>query len=165
MENILQLHRSELIAAVGRLSNTQARRHLVPSLTTPISLVKHCAAAERIWFQHILAGRRLEDCTGQAVGGDMSFHVADQETLDQVVAEYVVACATSDDIAARHNLDDTAQHSLVGAVSLRFFILALSPKSRGTPRQAHRETFRLRSHLPIVCLIGVRVNCDHAPSR
>ncbi len=80
----LQLHRSELLVAVDGLSEAQARMHLVPSLTTPIALVKHCAAAERIWFQRTLAGRRVEDCTGQAVGGDGSFHVADHETLAQV---------------------------------------------------------------------------------
>jgi Protein of unknown function (DUF664) len=50
--------------------------------------VKHCAAAERIWFQRTLAGRHPDDCTGHAVGGDASFHVADHQTLNDVVAEY-----------------------------------------------------------------------------
>ncbi|WP_367185712.1 DUF664 domain-containing protein [Mycobacterium sp.] len=45
------LNRTELVRAVEHLSDTQAREKLVPSLTTPISLIKHCAAAERIWFQ------------------------------------------------------------------------------------------------------------------
>ena len=125
LENTLQLHRSELVAAVDGLSDAQARRRLVPSLTTPISLVKHCAAAERIWFQRTLAARRLEDCTGPAVGGDPSFHVANHETLAQVIAEYAAACATSDEIAAAHTLDDTAHHALVGTVSLRFIHLGM----------------------------------------
>lgn len=125
LENTLQLQRSELLAAVNGLTDTQSRLRLVPTLTTPISLVKHCAAAERIWFQRTMAGRHPDDCTGQAVGGDVSFHVADHETLDQVVADYRAACATSDDIAARYNLDDTAHHSLVGPVSLRFIYLGL----------------------------------------
>jgi Protein of unknown function (DUF664) len=94
LENTLQLHRSELVAAVDGLSDAQARRRLVPSLTTPVSLVKHCAAAERIWFQRTLAARRLEDCTGPAVGGDPSFHVANHETLAQVIAEYAAACVS-----------------------------------------------------------------------
>ena len=125
LENTLQLHRCELVAAVAGLSDAQARLRLVTSLTTPISLLKHCAAAERIWFQRTLAGRRLQDCTGLAVGGDRSFCVADNETLAQVIAEYAAACATSDEIAARHALDDTAQHSIVGAVSLRFIYLGM----------------------------------------
>ncbi|MEE3752602.1 DinB family protein [Mycobacterium intracellulare] len=125
LEDTLQLQRSELLAAVGGLSDAQARLRRVPSLTTPISLVKHCAAAERIWFQRTLAGWALEECTGQAVGGDASFLVADHETLDDVVIEYRAACATSDAIAAHHTLDYAAQHSLVGAVSLRFIYLGL----------------------------------------
>lgn len=125
LENTLQLQRSELLAAVGSLSDTQARRRLVPSLTTPIAVVEHCAAAERIWFQRTLAGWSLDECTGQAVGGDASFAVADHETLADVIAEYRAACTTSDDIAAHHTLDDTAHHNLVGAVSLRFIYLGL----------------------------------------
>jgi len=125
LEDTLHLHRAELLAAVSGLTDVQARLHLVPSLTTPISLVKHCAAAERIWFQRTLAGRPLEECTGQAVGGDASFQVGDHETLDDVVAEYRAACVTSGDIADRHTLDDTAHHSVVGPVSLRFIFLGL----------------------------------------
>lgn len=125
LEDTLQLQRSELLAAVRGLSDAQARLARVPSLTTPISLVKHCAAAERIWFQRTLAGRTVEECTGRAVGGDASFLVADNETLDDVVAEFRAACTKSDDIAARHSLDDTAHHSVVGVVSLRFIYLGL----------------------------------------
>lgn len=125
LEDTLRLHRSELVASVEGLSDAQARLHLVPSLTTPIALIKHCAAAERIWFQRTFAARRLEDCTGHASGGDGSFHVADNETLAQVIDEYAAACATSDEIAAGHSLDDTAEHSLVGTVSLRFIYLGM----------------------------------------
>jgi Protein of unknown function (DUF664) len=46
------------------------------------------------------SGRRLEDCTGNAFGGDASFSVPETETLAQVLAEYAAACATSDEIAA-----------------------------------------------------------------
>jgi Protein of unknown function (DUF664) len=73
---------------VDGLSDAQARLQLVPSLTTPISLIKHCAAAERTWFQRTLAGRHLDDCTGHAIGADGSSHVADNETLTEVLAEY-----------------------------------------------------------------------------
>lgn len=125
LQDTLQLQRSQLVAAVSSLSDAEARTRLVPSLTTPLSLVKHCAAAERIWFQRTLAGWHVDDCTGQAVGGDVSFHVGDRETLPEAVAEYQAAWAISDDIAARHDLDDTANHSLVGAVSLRFIYLGL----------------------------------------
>jgi Protein of unknown function (DUF664) len=63
LENTLTLNRRELLRAVEHLSDTQARDRLVLSLTTPISLLKHCAAAKRIWFPRTLAGispRRMQ---------------------------------------------------------------------------------------------------------
>jgi hypothetical protein len=47
---------SASIATAPGLSDANARRRLVASLTTPISLIKHAAAAERIWFQRFWAG-------------------------------------------------------------------------------------------------------------
>jgi hypothetical protein len=68
LENTLELNRAELVRAVEHLSDIQARERLVPSLTTPISLIKHCATAERIWFQRTLAGMSIEECDGHATG-------------------------------------------------------------------------------------------------
>jgi Protein of unknown function (DUF664) len=125
MENTLDLNRRELVRAVEHLSDTQARAKLVPSLTTPISLIKHCAAAERIWFQRTLAGMSIDECDGHATGGDSSFHIADDETLADVITEYIAACQRSNELAATHNLDDIVQHHLVGSVSLRFIYLGM----------------------------------------
>jgi hypothetical protein len=125
LENTLELNRAELVRAVQQLSDTQARAKLVPSLTTPISLVKHCAAAERIWFQRTLAGISLDACDGHATGGDGSFHVTDDETLAQVIDEYIAACRRSNELAAGFQLDDVAKHHVVGTVSLRFIYLGM----------------------------------------
>lgn len=125
LEDTLQLHRDELVTTVMGLPEQQARQRLVPSLTTPISLIKHCAAAERIWFQRTLAGIPVDECDGRAVGGDGSFHVAPNDTLRDVITEYTAACARSDAIAAEYSLDDTAEHPLVGKVSLRFIYLGM----------------------------------------
>ncbi|MBZ4631686.1 DinB family protein [Mycobacterium avium subsp. hominissuis] len=125
LENTLDLNRRELVRAVEHLSDTQARAKLVPSLTTPISLVKHCAAAERIWFQRTLAGMSVDECDGHASGGDGSFGVADDETLADVITEYVAACRRSNELAADFKLDDTVEHHIVGSVSLRFIYLGM----------------------------------------
>jgi uncharacterized protein DUF664 len=125
LENTLDLHRAEIVSAVEGLSDDQAHQRLVPSLTSPISLIKHCAAAERIWFQRTLAGMRIEDCDGHAIGGDSSFMVTAEETLADVIAEYGAACERSREIAANHGLDDTVEHHIVGAVNLRFIYLGL----------------------------------------
>jgi uncharacterized damage-inducible protein DinB len=125
LENSLDLNRAELVRAVEQLSETQAREKRVASLTTPISLVKHCATAERIWFQRTLAGMSPDECTGHASGGDGSFLVADDETLADVIAEYVAACRRSNELAANYTLEHTAEHHHVGAVSLRFIYLVM----------------------------------------
>lgn len=125
LESTLQLNRRELVRAIEHLSERQARQRLVPSLTTPISLIKHCAAAERIWFQRTLAGISVDECDGHATGGDGSFCVADDETLADVIAEYAAACRRSNELAAGHDLDDTVEHHIVGTVSLRFIYLGM----------------------------------------
>jgi hypothetical protein len=73
LESTLDLQRAELVAAVEGLTDSQARQKLVPSLTTPISLINHCAAAERIWFQRTLAGIDADNCDGHAVGVTAAF--------------------------------------------------------------------------------------------
>lgn len=125
LENTLDLNRSELVRAVDGLSDTQARERRVPSLSTPISLIKHCSAAERVWFQRTLAGMKIEECDGQATGGDGSFRITGDETLAGVIAEYTAACQRSRNIAANHELDDVVEHHIVGAVSLRFIYLGM----------------------------------------
>jgi len=125
LENTLELNRAAIVTSVEHLCDTEAREELVPSLTTPISLIKHCAAAERIWFQRTLAGMSIDECDGRATGGDGSFHVADDETLADVITEYTAARNRSNEIAAGHNLDDIVEHHLVGTVSLRFIYLLM----------------------------------------
>ena len=101
---------------------------LVPSRALPIALIKHCAAAERIWFQRTRGGLRINEWDGHAVSGDDSFLVADQETFGGVIAEYRRAHARSNAIAADHELDDVVEHHRVGAVSLRFTYLLMIPE-------------------------------------
>ncbi len=48
LESMLDRNRRALIDTVRGLSETDARRRLVVSLTTPIGLIKHAATAERI---------------------------------------------------------------------------------------------------------------------
>jgi hypothetical protein len=119
------MNRSELLRAVSGLSHVQARERRVPSLTTPISLIKHCAAAERIWFQRTLAGISIDGCDGHAAGGDGSFYVADHETLTEVINEYSAACRRSRELAAGYQLDHVIKHHVVGAVSLRFIYVGM----------------------------------------
>ena len=126
LEHMLDRNRQALIDTAKGLSETDARRRLVTSLTTPIGLIKHAATAERIWFQRTLLGLGEFACDGYATGDDGSFAVTDDETLADVIAEFERASDRSRAIAADFELDDAKPHHRAGDVSLRFVYLLLT---------------------------------------
>lgn len=125
LEHMLDRNRQALIDTVQGLSEADARRRLVASLTTPIGLIKHAATAERRWFQRVLLGLDESECDGYATPGDGSFVVVDAEKLADVINEFERASERSRVIAADFALDDTKTHPLAGEVSLRFIYLLL----------------------------------------
>ncbi len=120
LEGFLDYQRQVISGKLRGLSEDDARRRLVPSLTTLIGLVKHAAAVERNWFQHFLAQRPREQITGNARGDAGSWAAGPGETVADVIAQYAAACAESRQIAARFGLDDTVPHDRLGRVSLRW---------------------------------------------
>lgn len=124
LEYMLDHTRAELVETVRGLSETEARRRLVPSMTTSIALVKHAAFAERKWFQHILGGLPESECDGAMVGGN-SFVVGDDETVADVIAEFERASDRARAIAADIDLDATREHPVLGIVSLRWIYLVM----------------------------------------
>ena len=125
LEAMVDRNRQALIDTARGLSEVDARRRLVTSLTTPIGLIKHAAVAERRWFQRVLLGLDESECDGYAVPGDGSFVVAADETLADVIAEFERVSERSRLIAADFALDDTRTHPILGDVSLRFIYLLL----------------------------------------
>ena len=126
LEHMLDRNRQAVIDCARGLSEVDARRRLVASLTTPIGLVKHAATAERIWFQRVLGGLGEFECDGYATGDDGSFVVADDETLEDVIAEFQRASERSREIAAGLELDDVKWEPRAGDVTLRFVYLLLT---------------------------------------
>ncbi|MEV4481537.1 DinB family protein [Micromonospora coxensis] len=120
LEAFIDAHRDVIIAKLRGLSEDDAGRRLVPSLTTLIGLVKHAAAVERNWFQHCLAQQPREQITGNSFGDDVSWQVGSDETVADVITEYTAACDRSRQIAAGFALDDTVPHPRLGRVSLRY---------------------------------------------
>src|SRR5580693_10089787 len=92
LEVFLEYHRSALREKLRGLSEEDARRRLVPSLTTMIGLVSHAAAVERNWFQHYLDGKPREEITGNARGDAPSWDVGAGQTIGGVIAEFESAC-------------------------------------------------------------------------
>ncbi|NSC19838.1 DinB family protein [Streptomyces albus subsp. chlorinus] len=124
LEYMLDHMRTELTDTVRGLSETEARRRLVPSMTTPIGLVKHAAFAERMWFQHVLGGLPESACDG-AMAGEDSFSVSEDETVADVIAEFERASSRSRAIAADIDLDATRQRPGFGTVTLRWIYLLM----------------------------------------
>ncbi|RDI56089.1 DinB family protein [Nocardia mexicana] len=125
LENTLDRNREALIETARGLSEAHARRRLVASLTTPISLLKHAAAAERIWFQRFWAELGESECDGYSQRDEGTFAVTDDESLDDVIAEFERASRRSRAIAARFDLDDTRDVPGEGTISMRFTLLAM----------------------------------------
>jgi hypothetical protein len=131
LEEFLEYHRAALIGKLRGLSEEDARRRLVPSLTTMIGLVSHAAAVERNWFQHYLGGTPREEITGNARGDDPSWDVGAGQTIGSAIAGFESACVASRQIAAGFALDQAVPHDQLGQVSLRFiYVNVLSEHAR-----------------------------------
>ncbi|HEX4791413.1 MAG TPA: DinB family protein [Actinospica sp.] len=115
LEAFLDFQRAVLRRKAAGLSDRQARRRIVPSVTTIAGLLKHLAVVEYNWFERILAQR-----PAQLPDPDATFVVGEDETLEDVLAAYDAACARSREIAAKFELDDAVPQEELGQVSLRW---------------------------------------------
>lgn len=117
--DLLADNRAEILALLEDLTEEQARRRLVPSLTTLLGLVKHASQAERVWFHATIRSRdRVE--IGAYADIDDSFRLGPDDTIASVSAEFRDVCAESDRIAMSYDLEDTGTHPRLGEVSLRW---------------------------------------------
>lgn len=123
LELMLDAQRAEIAALLDEVSDDQARRRLVPSLTTLLALVQHATFVERVWFHHRVAGVPREDL-GLPDTIDESFRTAADTTIDQVLADHREACEHSRRVAAGHELDEQFPWRR-GPVTLRFIYLHL----------------------------------------
>ncbi|SEA30307.1 MULTISPECIES: DinB family protein [unclassified Mycobacterium] len=147
LESMLDRNRAELVNAVRGLSDADARRRGVASMTTPIGLLKHAAVAERIWFQHILGKVPESECGGGTTAGDASFVVDDGQSVADVIAEFESASARSRAVAARFDLDEVRTHPHLGEVNLRFiYLLALEDFAR---HAGHTDILREQIERPL----------------
>jgi hypothetical protein len=118
LERMLDVQRSGMAEALSGLDDTAARARLVPSLTTPLGLVKHATFVEKVWFHHRVAGvERAEVGIPDTV--DESFVLEPDDTIGSVTAAYLAACDHSRAVATTHDLDEQFPWHQ-GPVSLRF---------------------------------------------
>ncbi|MFN8158575.1 MAG: DinB family protein [Candidatus Nanopelagicales bacterium] len=119
LEAFLFDQRDQIATLLDGLDDEQARRRLVPSLTTLAGIVKHCAFVERVWFQVGLLGRTRAE-VGLPEEIDDSFRLTDDDTVASLVADYRAAWAESDAAAAAYSLDDLVEHNRRSPMTLRW---------------------------------------------
>ncbi|MET8520274.1 DinB family protein [Nocardioides sp. NPDC004968] len=118
LEGMVDTQRDEINAILEDLDDEEARRKLVPSLTTPLALVKHAIFVEKVWFHARVAGVPRKEI-GLPDTVDESFMLDPEDTVESVRAAHRAACERSREVAAGHELDDAFNwHG--NAVSLRF---------------------------------------------
>ena len=118
LEQMVDRQRAEIVAILDTLDETEARAELVPSLTTPLGLVKHATFVEKVWFHSRIAGVSCDEL-GLPATVDPSFRLDDSDTIETIRTAYLAACEHSRSVAAAHHLD--AEFDWRGTpISLRF---------------------------------------------
>ncbi len=121
LEAVLDMQRTEIVELLDGLGEEESRLRLVPSLTTPLGLVKHATFVEKVWFHSRIAGVSRAEL-GLPDEVDQSYALAPSDTVASVRHTFVAACEHSRHIAAAAALDDEYQwHG--HRVSLRFVYL------------------------------------------
>ena len=118
LEGILDAQRDAVAGILSDLDDTAARARLVPSLTTPLGLVKHATFAETVWFQSRVGGRSRAEL-GLPDTVDESFVLTPEDTVESIREGFLAAGRRSREIAAEHALDEQFP-SYRGPVTLRY---------------------------------------------
>lgn len=102
----LAAQRSSVLAIIDGLADEQLSRSIVPSGWTPAGMVEHLGDAERVWFQHVVAGEPIDDPeVDPADGGTAGDGSRPTLGIADAVAYYLAQSARSDEILAATPLD------------------------------------------------------------
>jgi uncharacterized damage-inducible protein DinB len=104
----LDFYRDALLRKLDGLSEQQLRTSSLPSGWTPLELLKHLAYVERRWLRWGFTAEQVEKPWGDN-GPDDRWHVADEETADDIKALFLDECERSRQIVAAAQLTDTAR--------------------------------------------------------
>jgi hypothetical protein len=106
LDKFLDAQRDALIEKLRGVSDEDARRAATVSTLSLLSLVKHSAVWERRWFQVIAAGRTFVGEWPEVHPHDENaFLLADDDTVESVVAYYREQIAASQEIVGNFDLD------------------------------------------------------------
>ena len=119
----LDFYRAELLVKLDGLTEEQADRRVVPSLTTLHGLVRHLFKVESVWFVRIISGLDEPAPFGFPDRVDGDFLLDDGATLEDDVARYVAACERSREILAGVELDEVRTHHRIGEMDVRWIMI------------------------------------------
>ena len=117
-------HRQILLDCLDGLTEEQARRRLVPSRTTLLSLLKHATFVERVWLDEAVTARPRAEI-GIPESQSESFDLDDTDTVASVRAAFEQACDDSRRAIAPLGLDDVLPGNRRGPLPLRWVLLHL----------------------------------------
>ncbi|MER7505244.1 DinB family protein [Nonomuraea pusilla] len=138
----LDMQRSIVRWKCEGLSEADAHRPVLPSspLMTAAGLVSHLRWVEHCWFEVLFLGGKAEG--PQFEGPEDADMMVEGVPLARLLEEYERQCAVSNDIVARHSLDDVGRHPdfRSAAANLRWMLLHMIEE---TARHAgHLDTVR-----------------------
>jgi hypothetical protein len=119
----LDVYRHALLAKLDGLTDEQADRRVVPSLTTLRGLVRHLTKVEFVWFVTVISGLDEPAPFGFPDRKDGDFLLDDGATLEEDVARYLAACDRSREVFAGVGLDEVRTHRRFGELDVRWVMI------------------------------------------
>jgi Protein of unknown function (DUF664) len=121
-EVFLDEHRRALNGCLDGLTEEQARRSLVPSLTTLLGLVKHATVVEKVWFDEAITCRSRAEI-GIPAMPEESFILDQEDDIATVQRAHHEACEASRRATSSLSLDDLVHGNRRGPLPLRWVYL------------------------------------------
>ncbi len=122
IERVLDSNREALIDCVLGLDAERSRRSVVPSATTPLGLLKHAAAVERLWFQERLAGLPPTERDGSTDDVE-AWRLGPEDSVDSAITDFRRASQRSREIVSDFALHEGYESPSHGFVSVRWILL------------------------------------------
>ena len=110
----LDFLRASAVFKARGLSDADAARRLLPSLTTVSGLLRHLADVERVWFRERLDGQPGVPTRWSDDEPEGEFLVGPGDSLAGIIQDYEKACAESREVLSRYELDDPCLASPAG---------------------------------------------------
>ncbi|UFS60019.1 DinB family protein [Subtercola endophyticus] len=124
LEEFLTLQRQSVVVKATGLSDADAARVLLPSITTVSGLIRHLADVERSWFREVMNGETGIEYRWSEADPDGEFRVTADDSLAAILADYRAVWAESNEVIASHSLDDVCA-GREGRFTLRWIMLHL----------------------------------------